>query len=553
MRKTFKAKLRSVYLRCSLNLLLQQIGFVIAVAGILALMVVLCEKLFAVKVIYPWVLWTYAGCTTAAALILWLLKLPSRMRVALLMDERVKIQERFSTTLAFADSDDPFAKAACVEAKRTVESINIRKQFPVKPTKLWFCTAGTWLLVIALVLFMPQKDLFGFSKKAKEEQQKTKEVELAKKTIDQTTKNVKMVVQQLDDPNLNNALAELAKTPDGLTPQNCKRDTINKLGSLSDRIKKMQSKQNLGSMQMLQQMMKKLKMSPQNLSQQLSQSLAKGDFQKAADLLRQFQKQLAEGQMSEESKTLLSKQMQNLANQLEKLAQETGLLQKELEKMGLDKKLANLNQKQLEQALKQMQLSEQQIKDLLQKAGACRSANNRCSALGEAMGACGGAGGGINPGDLENLIKNLQAMDSFQQSAKLSQAALSQIEQAIQCLGEGMCQGSGQNPFSKGQSNKFSMGTGGPGKGFGQRETDEDGETTAKSTRVEGKDKGGPPVASWYIKGTHPTGEAKRDFAEVVRASRDNAAEAISENQIPRKYEESLKKYFGDLEDTANK
>jgi hypothetical protein len=48
-------------------------------------------------------------------------------------------------------------------------------------------------------------------------------------------------------------------------------------------------------------------------------------------------------------------------------------------------------------------------------------------------------------------------------------------------------------------------------------------------------------------------GEARRDFAEVVEAGRARAADAISENQIPRKYEEAVKKYFGQLEQQAPK
>jgi len=70
---------------------------------------------------------------------------------------------------------------------------------------------------------------------------------------------------------------------------------------------------------------------------------------------------------------------------------------------------------------------------------------------------------------------------------------------------------------------------------------------------VESKGSQGPVIASWYFKGMQVKGEAKRAFAEVVQAGRDRAAEAISENQIPRKYEESVKKYFGRLEQSGGK
>jgi hypothetical protein len=69
---------------------------------------------------------------------------------------------------------------------------------------------------------------------------------------------------------------------------------------------------------------------------------------------------------------------------------------------------------------------------------------------------------------------------------------------------------------------------------------------------VQNKDQKGPTVASWYFKGTQVKGEAQREFSEVIQAGRDSAAEAISENQIPRRYEEAVKTYFGRLEKSAD-
>jgi hypothetical protein len=55
-------------------------------------------------------------------------------------------------------------------------------------------------------------------------------------------------------------------------------------------------------------------------------------------------------------------------------------------------------------------------------------------------------------------------------------------------------------------------------------------------------------VASWYFRDTQVKGEAQRTFAEVVQAGRASAAEALSENQIPRRYEDAVKAYFNQLE-----
>ena len=94
-------------------------------------------------------------------------------------------------------------------------------------------------------------------------------------------------------------------------------------------------------------------------------------------------------------------------------------------------------------------------------------------------------------------------------------------------------------------------GPGGEGIGYGPRATDDSGKTATKRVRTANKPGQGPVIASWYFKESQIKGEARRDFTEVVQAARDGAAEAISENEIPRKYEDAIKTYFGQLEQSG--
>ena len=168
------------------------------------------------------------------------------------------------------------------------------------------------------------------------------------------------------------------------------------------------------------------------------------------------------------------------------------------------------------------------------------------------MAACGAGAGGLSGDELAAVMEQLDGLEAMKQQLLLSQATLAEINRAIACLGKGMCEGiGGQGPFMEGLSEKFGAGTGGPGRGYGPRSTDQDGETSTKKTLVKGKSEQGPVIASWYFKGTQIKGEARRDFSEVIQAGRDSAAEAISENQIPRKYEEAVKKYFSQLEESG--
>ena len=129
-----------------------------------------------------------------------------------------------------------------------------------------------------------------------------------------------------------------------------------------------------------------------------------------------------------------------------------------------------------------------------------------------------------------------------------TQATLDEIDRAIGRLGEGtcsMCNGMGCSMCGTGP------GPGGEGNGFGPRPFDDSGKTGTKRVRTANKPGQGPVIASWYFKESQIKGEATRDFTEVVQAARDGAAEAISENEIPRRYEDAIKSYFGRLEQSG--
>lgn len=557
MRKVLEKKLASVRFRCSINLLLRQTGRVLTIAGIIIVLTILTERLLLpFTVVNLWIFAAFFGVAAVLILLLWLLRQPSRMQASLLLDERLKLHERFSTTLALAGSQDPFAQAARREARGAAEHANLRGHFPIRPSRCWLYATSTWLMAVVLILnpSMLQKDLLGLLKQRRQQQAQQQHVAQAQVDVNEAAAPVKLAVKQLGNPELAEALSKLEQIPEGAKPQDIKRQAIRTLGDLSEQIKKMQSSRSLDTAELMQKMFKQLRGSSDVFSQKLLQALAKGNYAEASNLLNQMQKQLEEGKLSEQQRKALSEQLQNLAKQLQQLAQKNEELEKELEKLGLDKKLAKLDQKQLQQALAKQGLSAEKIAELLKKAAACRSACNRCSGLGQAMAACGAGAGGLSGDELAAVMDQLDELQATKEQLAAMQASLAQISQAIACLGQGMCQGLGcQGPFSEGPPKGPGPGTGGPGQGYGPRSIDETGQTASKKTRVKNKPGEGPTVASWYFKGNQVKGEAKRDFSEVVQAGRDSAAEAISENQIPRKYEDTVKKYFGRLEEAGSK
>ncbi len=551
MLKAFEAKLRAVRFRCSVNLLLRFAGRVLAIAGIAAVLAVLAQKLLAVSVIEDWTLWCFWGLVAASIVLLWLLHFPSRMQASLLLDERLGLRERFSTTLAFANSEDPFAIAACAEAKKRAQSVQLEKHFPIRPSKCWAYASSIWALVLILVFLMPQKDLLGFLRRKEEEQKQVKQVEEAIADVNDVTRSVKLAVKRLD-PELADALKKLDQAPKAGDPQEIKRQAIRKLGDLSEQIKKSHSAMQLDTMSTMQQMLKQLKGSSSIFSQKLRQALARGKFGEAANLMKQLQQQLADGKLSDQQRKDLAEQLAKLGKQLKELAEKNAEFEKELEKLGLDKRLAAMDPSELKKALEKMGLEAPKIEELMKKLSACQGACSKCSGLGSAMAACGLGMGGLSANELAGVMDQLDALEAMSQQLMLAQATLDEISRCMGCLGQGMGQGIGmQGPWAAGQGNMMGPGTGGPGQGYGPRGMDESGQTSTDRTRVKNQSKPGPIIASWYFKGSQVKGEAERDFSEVVQAARDSAAEAINENEIPRKYEGPVKEYFNQLEESG--
>jgi hypothetical protein len=517
----------------------------LTVAGVVAAAAVLVQRLLALMILTGSVLWVFWGVATGVILILWLLRLPSRMQASLLLDERLGLRERFSTTLALADSDDPFAKAACAESLAAVQRVSLRGHFPIRLSRSWSYGAATWLIVIGLVFLLPQRDLLGLLKKKQQQQQQTERVEQAKAEVKQTVDAVKAVVEKLDDPALKEELKKLEGLPQAGQPEEVKREAIKTLGDLSDKLKQMQGNARIDTANMMQQMFQRLHGSRDPFSQQVRMALAKGDFIQAASMLAQLQSELNAGSLSEDKRKELAAQMQELAKELEKLSEQKSSIEEELATLGLDKQLAQASPEQLRQAMQKQGLKPEVIERLINKVKAGQGACARCAGLGQALGGAAGGGGDLSPDSLSGVIAELNSLDALQQQALLLKASLAEVSNGMACLGQGMGERSGQGQWKIGPG-------GGQGDGIGlstgEHTITSEPLTANKAAKAPSRADNGPIVASWYFRDTQIKGEAQRTFAEVVQAGRASAAEAISENQIPRRYEDAVKAYFNQLE-----
>ncbi len=552
MASPFEWKLRNVQARCNLSLLLSELGLMLIVSGVLAVLLALVHRTLGAQFPLEWVIPAVAGAGIISATVRWTVRRVRKMQAALLLDERGHLKERFSTVMALEGSDDPFALAATEEAHKFTERLDPNKHFSVRPTPRWYASVATWGLAGIIIAFVPNMDLLGYTRRRQGEQQRTEHLEQAKMEVEKLSRQIKSVVEQLDDPELRNKLDELTAPLDIKEPTTLKRQAIRKLTNLSDELQKMQDSQKFESARTLQKMLRELRGFSKDPLQEFTRMLGKGDFRKAADFLRQLQDKLGSEKMSDEQRKALSEQLDELAKQLDQISRKNDQLKDALRKSGLNEQLAKLDPDQLRKALEKQGLNKEKLEKLLKSAKACRLANSSCRGLGHAMGALGaGLGSGeLGMEQLDAMIQDMDLLDAIRQDMEATEAALNTVTSCIGCLGKGSGRGRGtKGLFAQGPWKGMGPGTGKHGSGYGPRDVLDGENAKMKKTHAPTPLSKGKIIASWYMKGMQIKGESRRELKTIVQGAKDVAAEAIGENRIPRKYQESVKQYFGTLEE----
>ena len=97
MDNAFDRKLRQAAVRFHLNLVIERLGVVLLMAGTLAVVTAASYRLLAWPVLTRMVLTIAAAAVLAATAAWWVLRRPSRLQLAIILDQRLNTKERFST------------------------------------------------------------------------------------------------------------------------------------------------------------------------------------------------------------------------------------------------------------------------------------------------------------------------------------------------------------------------------------------------------------------------------------------------------------------------
>jgi hypothetical protein len=542
MQTHFERCLDRVRRRIDAAILLDRLNLVLAVAGALVLAAILVQRLLAAPVL-TWQAMAGCGALAAAAVaVLWYVARPTRMQVALLLDERMALKERFSTTLALSDSADPFVLAARREAHARAEGLDVSKSFPIRVGRRWLVTSLCWAAAGAAVAFMPTLDLLGRQAAANLLAQQRDRAREASAEVNRVAARVEAMVKRLDMPEVAAEVAQLADIkPEGAS-EDIRREAIRKMGEIADRLQERGAGDRPEAARMLEQMMKQLRIPAQASTQKVAQALARGKYGEAAQALQKMREELARDTLKPEERAAIARDMESLAKQLAALARQQKELEDALAAAGCDRGLAQLSPEALRKALEKAGVDSDTIEKLLRKQQASQLASSACKNLADAMAKCsgGGAGGMLSPDALEGVEAQLSELEALRQQLALLRAAVDELQAGAVWLGMGL---GGAGPFSP-DGNLPGPGTGNRGQGEGPRPFSADTPTNTLGTRAPGQTRPGPVIATWYSQEQQVAGEAKREFQDALQAAKDRASEAVSENVIPSRYHESVKRYF---------
>lgn len=534
--------------RLELASFLRAVSAVAVIAAAIALATAVADRVPGESFVpWTWVAPALAVLCLFGAAIVWNRRRLDELDVAVHVDERLGLRERLSTALHCHERSDAFARAAVQDAVTTASDPRtretVRRRYAVAAPRNWWI-APALVLVAAGVLLLPQADLF-----ARENEADRKAIDMARNQVEESLQVIVKAVE--DKPELNSELGDLVKDlsatgrdADALRePEKIKRDALKKVTDLNKKLDEILSGEKGKTEQALDNMLSKVKTPPNGPAKELAEALARGDFASAQKALEKMMEDMKKGELTEEQKAAMAAQLAEIAKQLEELAKKQEQLQQALAQAGLNPQLAN-NPQALQQAIDQAQnLNEQQKQQLQQMMQAQQAAQQMMQGLGQGLGQMAqqmmqpGQGGKLGQ-QAQGQLSQMEQLQQLLQQAKAAQG---------QCKGQGL--GQGMNLSKAMQQWKTGPGMGGWGAGAGGRAPKRRTPSGTKMTKADAPLGDGEIIASMLIDGTPVRGESKAKLRQVIEAGTEGYDEALNEEELPRLYHESIKHYFGHVQE----
>jgi len=550
-----------------------------AVGGVILARLV--ERVFGLT--FPWTA-PYGGIFAAvggAALlgaIIWTTVARRRVPVvARELDERAGLRESLSTALyAERQKNDPWCNAVIETARARAVGTNVRQAIPLAAPRQWPVPLLGAALLALLWFTVPAFDVLKIlERKTRQEKQVAAVTEVKRDLEDKQKKLDELMAQaKLDLKNDEASKLDAQRANEPMTPEELQRAAVKKLTDVSERLADLKNGEKGDEDKAIRDKMAQLKQPGDGPLNELSRAMARGDFGKAEEALQELKNKLEAGNLTPDEKAQAKKQMENLAEQLKKLAEDRKEMQQKLEAAGLDAQSAkDLLQKMsqdpaaakeaMKQAMEAMKgLSEAQKQQLMDQAMSECKAGGQCDKMGENMSqmAQGMSPQGMDAEAMEGMSSmqgQLSQMEMSQQELQAMDAAMAECREQLMalgnCLGEGENGQPGLSEWQQGSSDSRGNGSGGKGGlgNYGGKREDSPADFTSKKEKANVKTGAGPIIGSKMVYGEQVRGESVAEFSQAVEAGEKAAAEAIESYQVPLQLQGAVKKYFGTLNDAA--
>ena len=319
--------------------------------------------------------------STVLAAVLAVLRAPSKVTAALLLDEKFGLKERVTTSLTLAPDQEetPAAQALLADVNHRVGQLDVGSRFPLRVS--WaaaLAPACAALLAIAAFYYQPAPSLAttGPGEDSARPVANAAEIEqkinkLKKKDLERKP-NQKAVSEDLK--RIEAELDQIANKPRDTKDQ--LRERIKEMTALEDLIKNREKDLAEKSRALKQQLQQMDRMANKGDTQDgpakdLQNALAEGKLDQARDEMERLTKKLKNDELSRKEKEQLAKQLKDVQEKLQRLSRQ----QDKQEKLEQLKREGKLDDEALQRELDQLKKDQEKLKDLqdlADKLGQCQ-------------------------------------------------------------------------------------------------------------------------------------------------------------------------------------